>query len=179
MTRWICSAAGGLAYLMAVLWLDVVTAIILSAACGLLIATARVKKARLMRGLRGLPGESSRAELGHPAAATIALAFGWGLGHDAWPSFVAIAFMAWGDASAGLVRWAMRTSGYQTIAAWLTMLSVCVAVAWLSYPHLAGLVAAVVASVAETLWPLTGYRISDNWPVVGSGLGLMIVLGGN
>jgi len=178
-TRWIASVVGGFAYLLSVFWLDAGAAIVLSAICAALIAAMRFRHAGLLRGLRTDAGEASRAELGYPAAATTALVVGWAMLGNPWLSFVAIAFMAWGDASAGLARMFMANSRYQTLAALATMLSVSVVCAWLFYPTTASLAAAVTASAAEAMWPLTGIKISDNWAVVGSATAVMMLLGGN
>src|SRR5919202_4816809 len=103
-TRWVASTLGGLAYLVAVLWLDRSTALALSAVALLTVAPLRARRASLLRGLRWSPRERSRAELGYCAAATLALAVGWAARQDPRVALLAILFMAWGDASAGLVR---------------------------------------------------------------------------
>ena len=177
-TRWLASLIGGLAYLVTVRWLDVWSAVAISALTVLLIAGLRRWRAGLLRGLRESVREQSRAELGFPAAATAALAIGWGLFHDPGLAFVAIAFMAWGDGAAGLVRGWRSASTVRNIAASATMLSVSLGSAWLIYPSTAGAAAAVVATGVEAVWPITGSRLSDSWPVVGSTLGLILLLGG-
>ena len=178
-TRWVASVAGGLAYVVAIAWLDPITAIAVSALCALVLALLRAKGATFLRGLRASAAEQSRAELGYPAAATAALALGWATHHGPWLSFAAIAFMAWGDASAGLVRRLLPPGRSQSVAASAAMLCVCALTAALFYRSLAGFAAAVLASVAEAVWPFARSRISDNWAVVASGLGVMIFLGGN
>lgn len=173
LTRWVASVVGGLAYLVAVLWLDVWSAVALSGLSVLFIAMVRMRRASLLRGLRGSAGDEPRSELGYPAAATVALLVGWAALGNPRLAFVAIVFMAWGDASAGLVRGRMADSWWQAIAASLTMLGVSLGSAWLFYPSVAGLAAAVAATCVEALWPLTRSKLSDNWPVVASALGLM------
>ncbi|MBM2827243.1 MAG: hypothetical protein HW403_1307 [Dehalococcoidia bacterium] len=157
-----------------VLWLDVWVAIALSALSLLLIWALRSWRACLLRGVRGGPeGEDPRSEMEFPAAATVALAVGWGALHDPWMAFLAIAFMAWGDASAGLVRAWMNGSRYQAITASAAMLSVSLGSVWIFHPSVAGAAAAVTATFAEAFWPLTRSRLNDSWPVVGSAIGLM------
>jgi dolichol kinase len=177
-TRWVAAVIAGFAYLVAVWWLDVWTAIALSTLSLLAIAVLRSRRSTLLKGLRWSAREESRAELGFPAAATVALAVGWAVHDDPWLAFLAIAFMAWGDASAGLVRGLKEGWLPGTVGASATMLIVSLVSVWLVYPSVAAVAAAVVATSAEAFWPLTSGRLSDSWPVVGSALGVIIFLGG-
>jgi dolichol kinase len=177
-TRWVAAVVGGLAYLIAVLWLDAWSAVALSVLSVLAIALLRMRRSSLLKGLRWSARETSRAELGYPAAASLALAVGWAALNDPWLAFLAIAFMAWGDASAGLVRGFKEDSLGHTVAASAAMAAVSLCSAWLIYPSVAGAAAALGATGAEALWPLTRSKLSDSWPVVGSALGLVIVIGG-
>jgi dolichol kinase len=177
-TRWVASALGSLGYLIAVVWLDAWVAVGLSAFGIVLIAALRARRASLLRGLRGPGRTASRAELGYPAAATVALAIGWGLLDDRWLACLAIAFMAWGDASAGLVRGWIGYAGLRSATASAAMLSVCLGAVWLLYPSPAGVAGALAATCAESFWPLTRNKLSDNWSVVASALGTTSTLGG-
>ena len=103
-SRVVAPLLGGLAFLAAVLWLDAGTAISLSCAMTLFILTVRLG---FRRGLRGVAGDlptQAWAEITYAMAGTVSLAVGWGLLGDRWLAFLPIAFMAWGDSVAGLLR---------------------------------------------------------------------------
>jgi hypothetical protein len=175
-TRWLASVIGGFAYVVAVNWLDAGIALALSAVCLAVVAALRARRPCLLRGLRLSPRRESRAELGYPAAATLALAVGCVARHDPRLALVAIACMAWGDASAGLVRDWRPGSLPHRVAASAAMLSVSLASAWLLYPSVAGVAAAFAATGAEALWPLTRSSLSDSWPVVGTALAVITLV---
>jgi hypothetical protein len=176
-SRWVAGSIGGFGYLAAITWLDVWMALSLSAAALLAISALRMYGASHLRGLRGSAPSGSRAELGYPAAATLAIAIGWGALGQPRLALLPIAFMAWGDASAGLARW-LAGARLQAAAASTAMLAVSLACVAALHAGLAGVIAALGATAAEGLWPLTRSRISDNWPVAGSALGLLILIGG-
>jgi hypothetical protein len=176
-TRWTAAVLGGCAYLVAVAWLNVWTSVALSAGAVAIVAVLRLSRANVLRGLWASPS-GDRAELGFPAVATIALAVGWGMLGQPRLAFVAIAFMTWGDATAGLVRGLLDRGPLQQAGPPVAMLAACIGSAWLFYPLPSALPAAVIATAAEALWPLTRSRLSDSWPVVGSALGLMSMCGG-
>jgi dolichol kinase len=178
LTRWVAAVVGGLAYLVAIRWLDVWSAVALSALALGLIALLRARRATLLSGLRWSSQQQSRAELGYPAAATIALVVGWAVRGDPWLAALAIAFMAWGDASAGLVRGLNERSRPHAVAASAAMAAVSLGAAWLLYPSVAGAAAAVVATAAEAFWPLTRSRLSDSWPVVAAALAVTAFIEG-
>ena len=146
---------GGVAYLMAVLWLDAWMAITLS---GVLALCILVLKLGFRRGLRGLSRSDSTqdwAEVIYPMAGTVSLAVGWGLLGDKWLAFLPIAFMAWGDSVAGLVRgtgiWRGKDIGKWPPSA--AMLGVCLAAAVLFQPYWIGALGAVAATAGERFSP--------------------------
>jgi hypothetical protein len=73
LTRWTASVIGGLAYLVAVLWLEPWMALVLSVSGLVFIALLRLRGTSALRGLRST-SSADRAELGYPAAAAAALA---------------------------------------------------------------------------------------------------------
>ena len=167
---------GGAAFLIAVLWLDVWTAVTLSAILALLILALR---SGFRRGLRGVSRSVSTrdwAEIAYPMAGTVSLAVGWGLLGDRWLAFLPIAFMAWGDSVAGLVRAAIRRgnmAGPVRATIWrgklaivlpsIAMLGVCLAAAALFQPYWVGALGAISATAAER-FRLIAHRLwDDNW----------------
>ena len=174
---------GGVAYLMAVLWLDALTAITLSGALALCIVALRLGFRRGLRGLSRSDSTQDWAEVVFPVAGTVSLAVGWGLLGDRWLAFLPIAFMAWGDSVAGLVRGAGIWRGKE-IGKWppsIAMLGVCLAVAVLFQPFWIGALGAVAATIAER-FRLIAHRLwDDNWVpddpvIVGASLAVMGVL---
>ena len=142
---------GGAAFLFAVLWLDAWTAITLSDVLALLILALRLGFRRGLRGVSRSVSTRDWAEIAYPIAGTASLAVGWGLLGDRWLAFLPIAFMAWGDSMAGLVRDAIRRgnmAGLVRAAIWrgnmaivlpsVAMLGVCLAAALLFQPYWIG-----------------------------------------
>ena len=167
---------GGAAFLIAVLWLDAWKAVTLSVVLAVLVLVLRLG---FRRGLRGVSRSTSMedwAEIAFPLAATVSLAVGWGLLGDRWLAFVPIAFMAWGDSVAGLVRDAIRRGGAAGLAIvniWrgyvaiilpsIAMLAVCLAAATLFQPYWMAAVAAIVATAAERFRLVAHWFWEDNW----------------
>ena len=94
--------------LIAILWLEAGTAVALSSMLALLVIGLRLGFPDSLRGLRRSVSTGDWAEIAYPLAATASLSIGWGLLGDRWLAFLPIAFMAWGDSVAGLVRAAVR-----------------------------------------------------------------------
>jgi dolichol kinase len=109
-------------------------------------------------------------------AGTASLAVGWGLLGDRWLAFVPIAFMAWGDSVAGLLRaslWRGKVAGLWPSVA---MFGVCLAVAALYQPYWIGALGALVATVAERRRPRVSIVWDDNLNVVAMSIAVMTVL---
>ena len=114
-------------------------------------------------------------------AGTVSLAIGWGLLGDRWLAFLPIAFMAWGDSVAGLVRATVWRGGMARISPSMAMLGVCLATALLFQPYWIGALGAIVATAAER-FRLIAHRLwGDNWVpddpvIVAASLTVMVAL---
>ena len=164
LSRRVAPALSGVGYLIAVLWLEVWTAVILS---GLLVLGVLAVRLSFRRGLRGVTRSTSTrdwAEIAYPIAATVSLAIGWGLLGDKRLGLVPIAFVAWGDCVAGLVR-GVSVWRRTDVHIWpsVAMLSVCLIAAVLVQPYWVGAFGAIVATGAER-FRLVAHRVwGDNW----------------
>ncbi len=173
LSRRVPAVFGGVAFLVAVLWLDPWTAVTLSGVMTLFILVLRLGFRRGLRGVRGsLPAEAW-AEITYLMVGTAGLAIGWGLLGDKWLAFVPIAFMAWGDSAAGLVR--ATTWGRNVPSIWpsFAMLGVCLVAAGLFQPYWIGAAGAVIATAAERLVPRSATVWDDNLNVVPASLAVM------
>ncbi len=174
--RRLAAVTGGTAYLMAVLRLDAWLAIALATAMACLIVMLRVGFTRYLRGVSGPRGERAFGEATFAVAGAASLAIGWGLLGDRWLGFIPIAFMAWGDNAAGLVRDRM-TRGRDT-SPWpsLAMFAVCAAFGALYQPHWAGLAAAVAATAVERIHWTSHPLWDDNWTIPAASLATLLGL---
>ena len=172
---------GGAAILMAVLWLDVWTAVTVSGLLAFSILILRLGFRRTLRGVGRTASTHDWAEIAYPMAATVSLAVGWGLLGDRWLAFVPIAFMAWGDSVAGLVRATIRRGSMARIWPSMAMLGVCLTTALLFQPYWIGVLGAMVATVAERFRLIAHGLWDDNWVpddpvIVAASLTVMVVL---
>ena len=176
-SRRVPGVLGGLAFLVAVLWLDPWTAVALSGGLTLLVVVLRFGYRRGLRGVRGSLPPQAWAEITYPLAGTVSLAIGWGLLGDRWLAFVPIAFMAWGDSVSGITRDAFAWRSRMP-KAWpsIAMLAACLAAAVLFQPYWIGASGAVVATAAERINPRVLSVRDDNWIVMAASLGVMAVL---
>ena len=176
LSRCVASALGGAAFLIAVLWLDAWTAVALSGILTLFILILRLGFRRGLRGAKGSLPSQAWGEITYPMAGVAALAIGWGLLGDKWLAFVPIAFMAWGDTAAGLVRATTRGRKVSSIWPSFAMLGVCLVAARLFQPYWIGAAGAIIATAAERLVPRLATVWDDNLTVVPASLTIMIVL---
>ena len=176
LSRRVPAAVGGLAYLIAVLLLDVWTATILSGALAVAVLGLRLGFWRGLRGVRGGLAAGAWAEIAYPLAGTVSLAVGWGLLGDRWLAFVPIAFMAWGDTVSALARGALRNGRSAQVWPSVAMLATCLATAALYHPYWIGALGAVLATGAERFRPTSHPIWDDNWVMVATSLSAMGVL---
>ncbi len=177
-SRYLAPVLVGLAFLAAVLWLDALTAIVLSGSLTAFIAALRARFRDSLRGVKGALDGQAWAEVTFALAGTAGLALGWGLLGDRWLAFTAIAFMAWGDSAAGLARatiWRGRETGP---APSLAMFGVCLAIAGLLQPYAVATAGALVAAGVERFRLGFHKAWDDNWLVVTAPLGAMALLSG-
>ena len=175
LSRRVPAVVGGAAFLMAVLWMEVWTAVTLSGAMALLVLALRLAPGRE---LRGVGGNSPRgwAEVTYAIAGAASLAVGWGLLGDRWLAFTPIAFLAWGDTAAGIARATAWRGNVTSIWPSVPMFVVCLAAAAVFQPYWIGAVGAVVATAAERFGLATRSAIDDNLVLVAASLGVMAVL---
>jgi dolichol kinase len=109
-------------------------------------------------------------------AGTASLAIGWGLLGNKWLAFAPIAFMAWGDNTAGLARATVWRGKAMSMWPSVVMLGTSLVVATLFQPYWIGALGAVVATAAERFRPIVHGLWDDNWVVVAVSLSVMAVL---
>ena len=177
-SRYAAPVIGGVAFLAAVAWLDVWTAVALSGAMTVGILGLRLGLRGGLRGVRGSLPTQAWSEVTYAFAGTASLAVGWGLLGDRWLAFVPIAFMAWGDSAAGLARATLLRGRTGSIWPSVAMLAVCLAAAVLFQPYWVGAVGAAVATVAERRRPMLLTVWDDNLHVVAMSLTVMGLLAG-
>ncbi len=118
------------------------------------------------------------AQITYAATGVISLAVGWGMLGDRWLAFLPIAFVAWGDAAAGLARATIWRGSVMSVWPSAVMLAVCLGVAALCQPYWIGAVGAGVAAVAERYRPRVGALWDDNVNVAAASIGAMGLLAG-
>ena len=175
-SRYVAPILGGVAFLVAVLWLDVWTATVLSGAMALFILAVRLRFRRGLRGVEGNLPTQAWAEVTYAMGGTVSLAAGWGVLGDRWLAFLPIAFMAWGDSTAGLLRATIWRGNVASIWSSVTMLGVCLAAAAFYQPYWIGALGALVATAAERRRPMVLIVWDDNLHVVAASLAVMGVL---
>ncbi len=175
-SRYAAPVLGGTAFLVAVLLLDAWPATALSGALALGILGLRVAFRRGLRGIRGNLKTQAWAEITYAVAGTASLAIGWGLLGDRWLAFLPIAFMAWGDSAAGLLRASLWQSNVASLWPSLAMLGICVAGAALFQPYWIAALGALVATAAERRRPMVLIIWDDNLHVVAMSLSVMAAL---
>jgi len=170
LSRRFAPVAGGLAYLVAVLWLKAYIAISVTGILTILIAVLRLGFRRGLRGVRGNHRNQDWAEITYPVAGTLSLVVGWGIFGDRWLAFLPVAFMAWGDSIAGLARDTIWHNHPVSIWPLVAMLVVCLGAAALYHPYWVGAAGAVIGTVAERYRP-GGFRFwDDNLNIVAASL---------
>jgi len=176
LSRRVAAVLGGGACLIAVLTLDAWMATAISASVALSVLLLRVYWPQQVRGLSGSGPVRRWGEIAYLLAATMAIMVGWGVLGDKWLAFLPIAFMAWGDNAAGLVR--ALGSGGREVDTWASaaMLAVCLGAAALYQPYWIGAIGAVAATVAERFRPASHPLWDDNWIIVAASLFAMRML---
>ena len=172
-SRYVAPLLGGVAFLVAVLWLEAWTAIVLSGAMTISILVLRLGFQRGLRGVRGNLPSQAWSEVTYSLAGTAALAIGWGLLGDRWLAFAPIAFMAWGDSVAGIARASIWRGNVASLWPSMAMLGICLATAALYHPYWIGAIGAIVAAAAERRRPMVHALWDDNMHVVAASLAVM------
>ena len=167
---------GGVAYLIAVLWLDFPIAFGLAAAFFLLFLVLRLFNDRALRGVGGSARRHAYAEVTYAFAGAVSLGIGWGVLGDRWLAFLPIGFMAFGDSVTGIVRSLIYKREIKGAWGSVAMLVVCLGLAALFHPYWVGAAGAVVATLAERFSPIARGWYDDNWILTGASLAAMAVL---
>jgi len=170
--RFAGGAIGGLGYFLAVLILESLPAIFLSVSATILVAFLRVGFRGSLRGVIAKDGGGRHAEITFLATATLSLCAGWGLLGSPAIAFVPIAFIAWGDNLAGLIR---TETGARLVPA-VGMLVVCLAVAVPALGAAPAALAALVATGLETARPPLPRPLDDNVLIVSSSLVVLVLM---
>ena len=173
LSRYVAPILGGVAFLVAVLWLDIWTATVLSCAMALFILAVRLGFRRGLRGVEGNLPTQAWAEVTYAMGGTASLAAGWGVLGDRWLAFLPIAFMAWRDSTAGLLRATIWRGNLASIWPSVAMLGVCLAAAAFYQPYWIGALGALVATAAERRRPMVLRVWDDNLHVVAASLAVM------
>ena len=168
---------GGGAFLTAVLWLEVWSAVAIAASLTVMIAFLRIGLGHQLEGVTSEGRSQVWAEITFPAAGTLSLVVGWAIMGDRWLAFTPIAFMAWGDGASGLLReillWRRMPSARWPSAA---MLVACLASAAFFQPYWIAAAAAATAAGTEYYSPRVPWLRDDNLSVVVASLAVMAVL---
>lgn len=175
-SRYAAPVIGGTAFLVAVLWLEVWIAVSLSALMTLNMLVFRTQFRRGLRGVEGTLLTQAWAEVTYPMAGTVSLAVGWGLLGDRWLAFLPIAFMAWGDSTAGLLRATIWHKKRASLWPSVAMFGVCLVAAVFYHSYWIGIAGALVATVAERRRPMVLTLWDDNLHLVAVALLVMVVL---
>ena len=175
-SRSVASAVGGVAFLLAVLWMSPWPAVAVAAAMAGLMLGLRLRYRRGLRGTDGRRSGQAWAQLTYAGVGVMSLAVGGGMLGDRWLGFLPIAFVAWGDAAAGLARATAWRSSPASVWPSGVMLAVCLAAAAPFGPYWIGAVGAVIAALAERYRPPLGALWDDNVNVAAASLGAMALL---
>jgi dolichol kinase len=167
---------GGLAYLIAVLWLDAWTAIAVTGMLTLIIIALRLGFRNKLRGVRGSHPAQNWAEITYPVSGTISLLVGWGILGDRWLAFLPVAFVAWGDTAAGLARDCISRDNAPSVWTMAAMFAVCLVAAMVFHPYWIAAVGAMVATLAERFRPGIIKFWDDNLNIVAASLTIMGVM---
>ena len=170
--RAVAAMLGGVAFLLTVVTLDAYTATALATLVAVAVLVMRVRFRSSLRGLRGVAPSQAWAEVTYALGGALSLLIGWVVLDDRWLAFSAIAFMAWGDAAAGLARAEVsRLLSYAGPT--VVMLTVSIVVVGLFQPTWIGLVGALVATMSEGRTPKILSVRDDNLILVTSSVAVM------
>jgi dolichol kinase len=175
LSRRLASAIGGLAFLVAALFLDMPVGLAVLGGLTVLIIVLRLGSRSRLRGVAGSRRTQSWAEVTFAVAGTLSLAIGWGLLGEKWLGLVPALYMAWGDNAAGLMRDTLCRNRPTSWWVSITMLAVCLACAGLVHPYFIGAVGAAVATVAERFRPVLSFW-DDNLNLVTASFAAMAIL---
>ena len=176
-SRRFAPVVGGFAYLVAIIWLEKWTAIILCGILTLFILLLRLRFRESLRGLSGAHPAQTWAEITFVVAGTLTMLIGWGILGNKWLAFMPIAFLAWGDTAAGIARDIIGLDVKKSSWHMVAMFVICLAAVAIWYhPFWIGAIGAVVATLAERYRPGVLPYWDDNFNLTAASLAVMAVL---
>ena len=176
LARYVAPWCAGAAFLVAALWLEPGVAIPLAAVLTVMLVALKAFRRTALRGVEGERSSQAWSEITFGIGGVASLAIGWGWLGDPWLGFLPIAFVAWGDSTAGLARATLWRSNVASLWPSLGMASVCLGVAFLYQPYWIGAVGAIGATIAERKRPRLGAWWDDNAQIVAVSLAIMAIL---
>ena len=176
LARYVAPWCAGAAFLIAVGWLEPGVAIPLAVVLTAMLVVLKAFRPAALRGIEGELASQAWSEITFGLSGVASLAVGWGWLGDPWLGFLPIAFMAWGDSTAGLARAMFRRSNMASVWPSLGMAAICLGAAFLFEPYWIGAVGAVAATIAERKRPRLGVWWDDNAHVVAVSLTTMVTL---
>jgi len=156
--------------------LEIVATLTLAVVLTAMLVVLKAFRRTALRGVQGELASQAWSEITFGLAGVASLVVGWGWLGDPWLGFLPIAFMAWGDSTAGLARATLWRSNPASVWPSLGMAAVCLGAAFLYQPYWIGAVGAVVATISERKRPRLGVWWDDNAQVVAVSLTTMVIL---
>ncbi len=166
----------GAAFLIAALSLEPGVAITLAAVLTTVLIALKIFRRSALRGVEGERASQAWSEITFGLAGVASLAVGWGWLGDPWLGFLPIAFVAWGDSTAGFMRATYWRSNVTSVWPSLGMAAICLGAAFLYQPYWIGATGAVAATIAERKRPRLGVWWDDNAQIVAVSLTTMVGL---
>ena len=176
LARYVASWCAGAAFLIAAFWIEQGVAIPLAVVLTAILVVLKAFRRTALRGVEGELASQARSEITFGLAGVASLAVGWGWLGDPRLGFLPIAFIAWGDSTAGLARSMFWRSNVASVWPSLGMAAVCLCAAFLYQPYWIGALGAVAATIAERKRPRLGVWWDDNAHVVAVSLTTIVIL---
>jgi len=176
LARYVAPWCAGAAFLIAALSLEPGVAIPLAVVLTAMLVVLKAFRRTALRGVEGELASQAWSRITFGLAGVASLTVGWGWLGDPRLGFLPIAFMAWGDSTAGLARVTLWRSNVVSVWPSLGMAAVCLGAAFLYQPYWIGAAGAVAATIAERKRPRLGIWWDDNALVVPVSLAVMAAL---
>lgn len=173
--RALAGMMGGLAYCAGILWLNAWVALTVSVLVLTLLVLGVLTRRSVLGGIQGERSGQRWSEVSYLVGGTLGLV-GVILLQDWRLPLTAIGFMAWGDATASLIRTTTRGRHEGGSLPSSGMVVTCLAVAALVSPYWIGAAGALTASFVERKRLVFHSGWDDNWLIVVTSLSVMAVL---
>lgn len=179
-SRKIGHGAGGIAFLICIFFSSSGWPVILSAAFGTLLLTARLLKPDIIRGVGGSGRNAGvTAEVWFPWVAVPVFLISWSWLDQPLPAIACLLFMAWGDGITGIVRSQVYKQPVKGLWGSLAMLCVCIIIsAKLIKPFWIGIIVSFAAVAVEWAFGDNGIFkwADDNWAIPAISLSILLGL---